>query len=295
MPRLRKSIVSSSRSLRPCLASWVTAVFCLVSDVRSGSSSCRFPFCSMYLYSVCSWNQEMSECKCSAGELNAFACTEHLHCWSRVRSCRTLPPLRFWSAFRSAVETDIRGNKKCYLFYICQGHCWFVHTSISITHGICKLHWPWRHTECWRPGSVCPQAHRCGAGWPSTSSCGSGRYYSSFPAITNTPLTLSGAITVNTNSTTIQWAPQWIMTVVSGCPLILSDSHIVKSFHTKSRAVERIRNRIYEGWTRGQTQGWLGTWGIQRELWLETDSTGMNVDRKWIVLEGREGTGHSHA
>lgn len=37
------------------------------------------------------------------------------------------------------------------------------------------------------------------------------------------------------------------MTVVSGCPLILSDSYILKSFHTKTRVVERIRNRIYEG------------------------------------------------
>lgn len=36
------------------------------------------------------------------------------------------------------------------------------------------------------------------------------------------------------------------MTVVSGCPLILSDSHILKSFHTKSWVVKRIRNRIYE-------------------------------------------------
>lgn len=37
------------------------------------------------------------------------------------------------------------------------------------------------------------------------------------------------------------------MTVVSGCPLILSDSHILKSFHRQSWVVEGIRNRIYEG------------------------------------------------
>lgn len=58
-PSLRSRIVSSSRSLAPCLASWVTAVFCLVSEVSSGPSSCRVPFpLSMYLYSVWSWNQD---------------------------------------------------------------------------------------------------------------------------------------------------------------------------------------------------------------------------------------------
>lgn len=39
------------------------------------------------------------------------------------------------------------------------------------------------------------------------------------------------------------------MTAVSGCPFILSDSYILKSFHTKGRVVEteRITNRIYKG------------------------------------------------
>lgn len=69
-----------------------------------------------------------------------------------------------------------------------------------------------------------------------------------------------------------------------GCPLIQYDSHILKSFHTKSWMVERIRNRISEGRARDQTQGLMSSQHIQGELQLETEATLGQADRKWIVL-----------
>lgn len=79
-----------------------------------------------------------------------------------------------------------------------------------------------------------------------------------------------------------------------GCPLIQYDSHILKSFHTKSWMVERIRNRISEGRARGQTRGLMSSQhNTQGELQLETEAALGHVDRKWIVLGGMEGSGQS--
>lgn len=80
-----------------------------------------------------------------------------------------------------------------------------------------------------------------------------------------------------------------------GCPLIQPDSHILKSFHTKSWMVERIKNRISKGRTQGQTHGLVSSQNIEGELQLETDAALGHVDRKWIVLGGREGSGQSCA
>lgn len=117
-PKLCSSTMSSSRSLRPCLASWVTAVFCLVSGVSNGARSCRFPFCSMYLYNVCNWMQHWRRehdayeaehmCCCRTDYIyrQVFAPRGHLRCWLTVKSCKTLPPLHPWSAFHSEARAQ---------------------------------------------------------------------------------------------------------------------------------------------------------------------------------------------
>lgn len=63
-----RRLMTSSRSFRPCLAIWATAeLFCLVSELMRGSSSCKPPFCSMNLYSVCNWDEHQHwSCETSA-------------------------------------------------------------------------------------------------------------------------------------------------------------------------------------------------------------------------------------
>ena len=70
------------------------------------------------------------------------------------------------------------------------------------------------------------------------------------------------------------------MIAVFCCPLILSESHILKSFHTKSWIVrDELEARPKVDWVRAICTGMLR---------LDTDTALGRVDRKWIVL-GREG------
>lgn len=80
------------------------------------------------------------------------------------------------------------------------------------------------------------------------------------------------------------------MTVVSGRPLIPSDAHILKSFHTKSRVADRDQKRDQRGTTRRPVSGWTGF--TQRQLRLHTEACGQDIS---IVLGSEEGSAQSCA